>query len=180
MILDALTNFVPLGSPLSIVAGAGVAVASTPLDELGSGVGTAPQNIIGTRTLFGADLGVGEKPLIDVTVGTAFTTATAATLQVALQGAPDTGAGGGYLPGAWTTLIETGLIPVTQLTANAIIARLELAMAVPPSALPRFLRLLFQTPSGASFTAGTISFAGLTMVRDDYSIAYAAKNFLVA
>lgn len=180
MILDALTNFIAPGAPLSLVGGAGVAIASNVFDELGQGVGTAPQNVIGTRTVFGADLGVGEKPLIDVAVGTAFTTANAATLQVALQGAPDTGAGGGYLPGAWTTLIQTGLIPVTQLTANAVIARLELAMAVPPSALPRFLRLLFSPAAATNFTAGTIAYAVLTMVRDDYSMQYAAKNFVVA
>lgn len=180
MISDALVNFIPPGAPLSLVGGAGVAIPSAVYDELGQGVGTAPQVIIGTRTLFGADYGVGEKPLIDVAVGTPFTTANAATLQVALQGAPDTGAGGGYLPGAWTTLIQTGLIPVSQLTAGAIIARLNFAMAVPPSALPRYLRLLFSPASATNFTAGTIAFAIVTMVRDDWSAQYAAKNFTVA
>jgi hypothetical protein len=180
MILDATLAFVQLGAPLSLVGGAGVAIASNVIDELGSGVGTAPQNIIGTRTLFGADLGVGEKPLIQVNIGTAFTTSNAATLQVAFQGAVDTGAAGGYLPGAWITLIQTGLIPVSQLTLNAVIARLEFAMAVPPSTLPRYLRLLFSPAAATNFTAGTITYAGPTMVRDDYSIAYASKNFVVA
>lgn len=180
MILDALVSFVPVGSPLSIVAAAGVAVASGVYDEIGAGPGTPPQNIIGTRTLFGADLGVGEKPLIDVAVGTTFVTANAATLNVQFQGAPDTGLAGGYQPGAWTTLVETGPLPAAQLTAQAIIARLAFAMAVPPSALPRFLRLNFAVAAATNFTAGTIAFAVVTMVRDDWTMKYAAKNFVVA
>ena len=56
MFNDALVNFVPIGSNLPIL---GVPVASNVYDALGSGVGTPPQNIIGNRTLFGTDLGIG-------------------------------------------------------------------------------------------------------------------------
>lgn len=180
MLTDGLVNFVAPGAPLSIVAGAGIAVPSSVYDELGVGVGVAPPSIIGTRTLFGADLGIGEKPLLDVAVGTPFVTANAATLNVQFQGAVDTGAGGGYQPGAWVTLGETGPLATAILTAGQIIARFPFLPAVPPNLLPRFLRLNFVVLAGANFSAGTIAFATVTMVRDDWSEKYASKNYVVA
>ena len=179
MITDGLCNFVAPGNPLSLVAAAGVAVASSVYDELGAGVGQAPGNIIGTRSVFGADLGVGEKPLLDVAVGTAFATSNGATLNVQFQGAVDSGSPS-YQPGTWNTLMETGPIAVGNLTAGQVIARFPFAMAFPPATMPRYLRLNFVMPSGENFTAGTIAFATITMVRDDLTNKYAAKNYLVA
>jgi hypothetical protein len=180
MLTDALYAFVPINSNLSIVAAAGVAVPSNVVDLLGVGVGQAPQNIIGNATVFGADMGIGDnRALVEAIVGTAFVTANSATLTVALQGAVDTGAAGGYQPGTWQTLVQTPAMAAAQLTAGKIIAKLDFPPAFPDGTLPRFLRLLFQTPTGEYFTAGTIASAIVTMARDDYTEKYAAKNYTV-
>jgi hypothetical protein len=180
MIFDASLSFIPIGSPLTIPTTTAATVASpNTIDLLGQGVGTAPANIIGTRTLFGADMGIGsDRPLLLVTVGTAFVTANSATLNVALQGAVDTAST--YQPGTWNTYAETGAIAASNLTANAVIARFDIEAAFPPGTLPRYLRLYFTVASATAFSAGTISSALITMARDDYSEQYAAKNFTVA
>jgi hypothetical protein len=179
---DALLNFIAPGAPLSMVAGAGVNIASGVLDLAGVGVGVAPPNIIGQATYFGAPdaMGVGMlRPELVVAVGTALTTSTGATLNAALQGAADTGASGGYQPGTWYTSEETGPLTTAELTAGTFIMRFPW---VPPSLVtlrPRFLRLLFQIPAGDSFTAGTIGWATVTTVRDDQFNKYAAGNYAV-
>lgn len=181
MITDALVNFwSPNSAPLSIVAGAGIATPSNVYDMIGSGPGTPQPNIIGTRTLFGSDYGIGgNKPQVEAVVGTAFATANAATLNVAFQAAVDTGAAGGWQPGAWLTLVETGPIAVANLTAQQVLARFDFPPAFPPGTLPRYLRLLFQVAAATNFTAGTIAFAIVTMVRDDQSNKFASKNYSV-
>ncbi len=180
MITDSQLAFVPIGVPLSCVAAAGVSVPSNVIDLLGQGVGTAPANIIGTATVFGEDLGIGQiRPLIEAFVGTAFATSNSASLNVALQGAVDPGAAGNYTPSSYTTYQETGPIAVANLTAGAIAARLDWAAAFPAGTKPRFMRLLFQVPANTNFTTGTISAAIVTMTRDDIQNKYAAKNFTV-
>ncbi len=168
MLLDASLAFVPVGTPLSLVAGAGVDIASDVLDLAGTGSGNPPNGIIGRATLFGTDIGIGDdRPMLDVVIGTALATSTAATLNLALQGAPDNGS---YAPGTWQTFIETGPLTVAQCPAGTRIARFDLAAAFPNTLpLPRFLRLYAQVPAATDFTAGTIAFAVVTMARDDYS-----------
>ena len=182
MITDSQLNFVPIGSPLSLVAGAGVSIPSQVLDLLGQGVGTAPVDIIGTATLFGMDAGVGSRrrPELASAIGIALATANAATLNLALQAAPDTGLAGGYQPGAWTTLVETGAIAAAKLTAGQSIGRFPILPAFPANLNPRYLRLLAQVAAATNFTAGTIAFALLTWSRDDQANKFAVKNFTVA
>ena len=182
MITDSQLAFVPIGGNLSLVAAAGVAIPSlNVIDLLGQGVGTAPSNIIGNASTFGADVGIGAiTPFIEAVIGTACATGNAATLNVAFQAAPDSGAGGGYQPGTWTTIEETGPIAVARLTAGQIVARFVFSPAFPASLAPRFLRLLFQVASSTNFTAGTISSAIVTMSRDDNAQKFATKNFIVA
>jgi hypothetical protein len=180
MIHDVTLDFVQIGAPLSLVGGAGVGIPSNVIDILGSGQGTAPQNIIGTRTLFGADMGIGShRAQVDCATGTAFTTANAATLNVQFQAAADLGVGGGYLPGAWQTLMETGPLTAAQLAAATVIARFDFPPAFPLSLVPRYLRLLFSPLAATNFTAGTIAFAIVTRVRDDQSNKQAAKGYVV-
>lgn len=181
MILDSQLAFIPLGGNLSLVAGAGINIPSpNTLDLLGVGVGQAPPNIIGNATLFGKDAGIGGKrPQIEVVLSTACTTANAATLNVAFQAAPDTGVGGGYLPGAWTTIEETGPIAVANLTAGQILARFDFQPAFTANLRPRYLRLLFQVPAATNFTAGVAGSAVVTMVRDDLANKFATKNYTV-
>jgi hypothetical protein len=180
MLTDALLNFVPFGANLSIVGAAGASFPSGVVDVLGVGPGLPPPSIIGTQNaVFGSDTGIGApRPLILITVGTAFTTANASTLTVQFQGAPDSGSAGGYQPGTWQTYSESAQITAAQLTAQQDI-RMDWPAAFPDNAQPRFLRLLFTTPSGTQFTAGTISYAIVTMARDDLSNKFAQKNFSV-
>lgn len=178
--IDASLSLVPIGGNLSFVGAAGASFASTVLDLLGQGVGTAPQNIIGNASVFGTDFGIGAiKEQLLVSVGTAAATADACTLNCQFQGAEDTGSAGSYLPGAWQTFVETGPITAAQLTAAQIIARFDWPPAFPANFQPRYMRLNFTTPAGLLFTAGTIAFALVTDVRDDYAIKYASANYVV-
>ena len=178
MLLDGTLAFVPYGSPLSLVLGAGVSAASNIIDLLGAGVGVPPPNYIGTRSVFGTDMGIDDqKAQLLCTVGTAFATANSATLNVQFQAAVDNGS---YQPGTWNTLVETGAIAAANLGASKTIARFDFPPAFPAGTLPRFLRLAFVVPAATNFTAGTIAFATPTIIRDDWSAGYAAKNFTVA
>lgn len=184
MFLDAQLSFVPVGSPLSIVAGAGIDVPSTNvIDLLGLGAGNPPTNvIIGNVTNFGAPdaMGVGGlRPELLVNVGDAFVTGTSATLNVALQGAPDAGTPT-WQPGTWQTIAETGELTAAQLTAEQTIMRMPWLPPFPANLRPRFLRLLFQVPAATLFTAGTIANAVVVPCRDDQFQKYAAKNYSVA
>lgn len=173
MITDALANFVPIGSALAIT---NADVRSNIIDILGSGVGTPPANIIGNATLFGADMGIGGvRPQFEVLVGTAFASGT--SLQVLFQGAADLGTPT-YQPDTWRTLVETPAILAADLTAQQILARFDFPPAFPAGFRPRFLSLLFR-PVGV-FTAGTISAAPVTMVRDDQANKFAPANYRVA
>lgn len=181
MRVDALLSFIPIGTPLSIAINSGLSVRSGVIDLLGEGQGLAPTNIIGSETtIFGqADaMGVGGlRPELNVTVGTAGVGATA-TLNVALQAAADLGTPT-YLPSTWNTLAETGVIAVANLTANTVIARFPWLPPFPANLRPRYLSLNF-TVATANLTAGTISSAIVTFVRDDQFNKYAARNYTVA
>jgi hypothetical protein len=182
MELDGLLQFVPLGSPLSLVVGplgAGGGVASNIIDLAGAGVGNAPPNIIGNRSVFGTDLGIGrQKTQLLCTTGTAFATANNAAINIQFQGAVDSGVGGGYQPGTWITLVETGYITAANLGAGKTVARFDYPPSFPFGPLPRFLRLFFQLLTNTNFTAGTIAFAMPTTVRDD--VNFGARNYNLA
>ncbi len=185
---DALVAFIPIGAPLSLAnLGAGVTIATNPLDLLGLGVGINPTaaNIIGNAVLFGTDLGVGGKrPELNISVGVAFTGAVGQLLKIALQAAPDLGIGGNFQPGTWQDVVSQDNIALANLTAGAVPFRSPWIPDMPPGLRPRFMRLLFSPmtatalPSG-SFTAGTIASALITTVRDDQANKFASKNFTV-
>lgn len=182
---DALLAFVPLSAPLSLVAGAGISIPSGILDLLGLGVGVSPASagqIIGTtyNQQFGADFGIGDnKVLMDVVIGIALASANGATLNLAFQGAPDTGLTGNWLPGTWQTFIETGPLTVAQCVAQTRIARWDWPPSFPETQPPpRFVRLLAQVPAATNFTAGTVAFALPVMGRDDLSQRYAARGYV--
>ena len=185
---DAQLAFVSIGSPLSLVGGANVAIASQIIDLLGQGVGTAPEGIIGSQvSLFGAPdaMGVGSaRPEINCIIGTALAGAAGLTLKAALQAAPDTAVT--YQPGAWQDLASQDGITIAQGAANTVIMRLPWLPPFPANLRPRYLRLLFSpvsaggaVPSG-NFTAGTILSAIVTTVRDDQFNRYAARNYAVS
>jgi len=179
MITDSKENFVAPGSPLSIVAAAGVDIPSPGIiDFLGDGPGTPVTNHFGTSTLPGqADAqGVGGvRPELVVAIGTAATAGTSTpTLNVQLQGAPDDGSNN---PGTWQTLGESGEFTVAQLVAGQVIARLPWLPPFPVNLRPRFLRLNFAVPAGTAFGAGTIAYATVTTVRDDPFQMQAARAY---
>jgi hypothetical protein len=197
MIIDNLVSFVPLGAPLSLVAGAATSIPSNVYDLLGLGVGVSPGTqsggsggqIWGNTTVFGqADaMGVGnQRPELNVTIGTALAGAVGLTLNCALQCAVDQGAAGNYQPGTWINIGGQDGITLAQGAANTVIFRSPWLPPFPANERPRFLRLLFSpvssggaVPSGA-FTAGTISSALVVMSRDDYFVKYQPKNYSVA
>lgn len=180
MITDALVSFVPIGVPKSLVAGAGVSIFSSVIDLLGQGVGTAPQNIIGNRATFGEDAGIGGKRAqLEVLITTALVAVGGSTLNIAYQAAPDQGAAGGYQPGTWQTLAETGPLTAAQLAAQVKAARFDFMPSFPENLNPRYLRLAFIPSAGGSFSAGAVQ-APVTMVRDDQANRQAAANYSVS
>lgn len=180
MMTDAQYILVPTASPLAMSLATAGAVATNPIDLLGQGAGTAPVNIIGNVTLFGADFGVGKQQLeLIASVGTAFTTGNSATLTAQFQLAADQGSAGGYQPSTWNTIIEQPGITAAQLVANAIFARFDWPPVFPTTLRPRFMRLNFVAAASTAFTAGSIGFAGVVLCRDDQANKFAANNFTV-
>ena len=182
MQIDAQLAFVPIAAPLSLVAGAGVAIRSAVIDLFGFGVGVAPNSIWGTPTVIGAPgaMGVGkERVELIVGIGIQPVTATSATLNGQLQAAADTGASGNYQPSTWHTLAESGAIAPTDLTANTVIMRFPWLPPFPAGLRPRYLSLNFVVPSGDYFTAGSIAYAGVTLGRDDQFNKFNARNYTV-
>lgn len=183
---DSLITFVFPGGPLSLVAGAGISIPTLVLDLLGLGVGVSPAaagQVIGTtyNQQFGTDFGIGDdRLLLNTVIGTGLVTANAATLNLAMQGAPDTGLTGGWLPGTWQTLVETGPLTAAQCPANTRIGRFDWPPSFPETQPPpRFVRLLAQVPTGTNFTAGNILFSMATFIRDDMAQRYAARGYSV-
>lgn len=184
---DAQLIFVAPGSPLSLVAGAGLAISTNWLDMLGIGYGqpVPPNVIIGDQYAgFGQQdsMGVGGlRPELNVVIGTALNGAAGLTLNVALQAAADNNGNAGTTQ----DIANQDGITIAQGTAGTVIFRSPWLPPFPANLRPRFLRLQFRpvaaggaVPSGA-FTAGTIASALVTVVRDDYFAKYAQKNFVV-
>lgn len=182
--LDASLAFVPLGSALSCVGATGATFFGPQIiDFLGTGVGTVPQAIFGTSSVYGqADaMGVGsDRVEMLVATGAAFLTSDSATLTAFIQGAPDQGAPGGYQPGTWQTFVQSPAMTAAQLTANLVFFRFPWLPPFPFSERPRYLRMGFSTPANTQFTAGTIAYAIPSTGRDDWSAAFVPRNYIVA
>jgi len=182
MLIDSKLAFVPYGSPLSLVAAAGVDVlAPGVIDLLGNGAGTTVQNITGIATLPGQADAMGQgnmRPELVVAIGTALVADTGSPiLQVELQAAPDNGSGS---PGTYQVLGAGPLITAAQGIAGRQIARIPWLPPFPDNLRPRFLRLNFNILAGTNYSAGTIAYALVTQARDDYFAAQAARNYSVS
>lgn len=178
MIGDALLWFVnPTGTPLSLVAAAGVDVPTDPIDLMGAGAGTEVANIWGNSAVPGSvdARGVGRPvPLIDILIGTAASDDTGTpTLTVELQGAEDDGTGS---PGSYTTYRATKAFATATLVSGFRI-RMEFVPPEPFNDNPRFLRLNFAIPAGTNYDAGTIAGAIVITGRDDWSVAFQPRNY---
>lgn len=159
MILDNFLMFDPPASPAALAQVQGAYVSGNIIDLHMAGIPVLA-NLQGAR-----DMGIGDNPALKmlVQVATAFTSAGAATLQIALQGAPDNGSG---VPGSYATW---WLSPAYALATIAVAgARLyDMDMPRPPAgiAIPRFLRMAYII-GGATTTAGTV-ISGIVLDRFD-------------
>lgn len=143
MILDGLLTFTGTSNGASggITSGAqtdspttGTQIASNILDlGVTSGVPTSA-NGGGAR-----DIGVGDDPMLKLSVmcTVAFTSGTSLALE--LDGAPDNGSGA---PGAYTIMWTSPAVLEASLVAGQL-ANVDVPRVVPGQPLPRFLRLRF-------------------------------------
>lgn len=107
------------------------------------------------------DIGIGDDPMLklSVIVVVAFTVGT--SLQLQLQGAPDNGSGG---QGSYTTMWTSAAIAEASLVAGAQLANVDLPRVVFGQPIPRFLKLNFI--SVGTHTTGTVE-ANIVIDRDD-------------
>ena len=177
MFSDSLLTFVPTQAPLSLV---GVPSARSMLyDFAGVGVGVAPPNIWGNTALFGQPdaMGVGSfRPELAIATGPAAFVGAGVTLNIQLQIAADAGTPT-YQPATWTTISESGAIPVGSLTKQA---KLWPQPWIPAWLVtrPRFISLNF-VMAGGQFTTGSIGYAWVTMGRDDLTNQNVPRNYTV-
>lgn len=111
------------------------------------------------------DMGIGEDLKVTVTSNLAFAAAGAATLQIALQGAPDNGSGS---PGTWVTYAETDALSKAELNdptvQNISLVGFDLPERRQGQNPPRFYRLVYTVTTGP-FTAGAVQ-AFVNLSRD--------------
>ena len=126
----------------------------------------APFGIGGPR-----DMGIGDNPALKlmVIVTLAFTTGT--SLQISVQGAPDSGSN---TPGTYTAYGFGPIVAVANLTAGVRIADIDMPRVAPGVNLPRYYRLGY-TSVGSSFGAGKIE--GL-FVLDRFDQPISSANLL--
>lgn len=107
------------------------------------------------------DIGIGDDPAMKVLVLVTTAFASGTSLAVALQGAPDNGAGA---PGSYTTMITGPVVAEASLIVGARLLDVDVPRPVPGQAIPRFLRLSYITVG--THTAGVI-FGTLVLDRHD-------------
>jgi hypothetical protein len=176
MLLDSTLLF---STNQSLLTNVTITTSTTAIDLLGVGSGNAPNATFGTATVFGADMGVGggvADLIVTVVVGTPLASTNTATLQAQLQGAVDNGSNS---PGTWVTYQSGPVASIAQAGTNTAIFRANLADAFPFGTLPRFLRMQYVLATG-TVTTGSIQFAGIHTMRDDYSARYYPSGFKVA
>lgn len=156
MILDAYQMF---DNAVSLAIAAGTQVSSNVLDYgIVSGIPSSA-NGGGAR-----DMGIGDRPALKllVQVITAFTSGGAGTLSVAIQGAPDNGAGA---PGTFVTWYISPTYALATLNAGSRLLNMDFPRPPDGIVVPRFVRLLY-TVGTATMTAGSVS-AFVVIDRDD-------------
>lgn len=155
MILDALLTFTgtQYGATGGVQSGqwtdaptTGTQTSSNILDlGLTSGIPTSA-NGGGAR-----DIGIGDDPAMKILVQCVVAFVGGTSLQLALQGAPDSGSG---TPGSYTTMLETQAIPIADLVIGARLFDTDVPRPVPAQPLPRYLQMEYI--SVGTFTAGQI------------------------
>lgn len=165
MFLDNGTTFIPKGTSLAGLTGAGVNSEQF-VDLGGPAIGGGARDIgVGTN---------GNGLFLTVALNGVTASDTLTTLQFDLQGAVDNGSGA---PGTWNTYASSGPLNVAELTATTgeqYAFGITMPTRPPGLPLPRFLQLK-RTCSNSGTATGTITagtlYAGLTIGRDD-QVAY--------
>jgi hypothetical protein len=130
---------------------AGTQTASNIID-IGIGSSTNPgipslANGAGAR-----DLGIGDKPVLQLNVVVAVAFVGGTSLQITLSGAPDNGSGAA---GSYTTMYTSAAVALADLDVGAQISNVDVPRVIPgQTSLPRFLRLQFI--SSGTFSGGTV------------------------
>jgi hypothetical protein len=124
------------------------------------------------------DLGVGDDPSLKLLIQIMTAFASGTSLEVQLQGAPDSSGS----PGSYTTMWDSGAIVEADLTLGRYIANVDLPRTWLPTpsgpskqALPRFLRLQY-------ITVGTHSAGGVygAIVLDRHDQVYYPPGIVIA
>src|SRR5216683_2270226 len=119
------------------------------------------------------DLGIGDDPSLELLIEIITAFASGTSLQVQLQGAPDSGTG---TPGTYVTMLDSTAIAEASLLAGRYILATTVPRVLLPTptgvssamALPRFLRLQYVTVG--THTAGALA-GFIVLDRQDY-VAY--------
>lgn len=146
MILDAFLQF---DSAANLAQAAGTYNSANVIDLHMAGIPVL-SNLQGAR-----DIGVGDNPALKlfVVVTTTFTSGGAATLQVALQGAPDNGSG---VPGSYSTWWTSPAYALASLNAGSQLYNMDMPRPPDGISMPRFLRMSYVIGT-TNFTAGTVA-----------------------
>lgn len=166
MILDALETFDPAGTAITVTA-----VSTNVLDM---GIINAQQPGGNQQRDVGPSYSGWDSLDVLVQIGTTFTAAGAATLQVSIQAAVDAGGGGAaQTPGTFYDQMMTGILPVANLTTGREIIRCPIprwsAVASNVATRPRFYRLNYTVATGP-MTAGNVlsTIVGSSGRQDNY------------
>lgn len=159
MIIDALLQW---DAGINLAQVVGTYSSTNVIDLAGPAL---PSSVAGGNLgVPGRDLSIGDDPAMKmyVTVLTTFTSGGAGTLQVKMQGAPDSGVG---TPGAYFDMVLTPVFALATLVQGAIMMDGDMPGVPPGQPLPRFLRLQYII-AGATMTAGVVQ-AELVLDRFD-------------
>jgi len=163
MILDGFLQF----SNAQTIAQAVGTTPSTNAIDFGTTSGI-PSSALGGGA---RDIGIGDDPAMKllVQISTTVTSGGAATMSVALQGAPDSGTG---TEGTYVTWWTSPVYALATLVAGARL--FDMDMPRPPAGvvIPRFIRLSYVI-AGATTTAGAVS---SYLVLDRHDISYQSTN----
>ncbi len=151
MILDGFLQF----SSAQTIASTVGTINST--NDIDLGVGLVGNQQIPTFAAGGGarDIGIGDDPAMKILcqISTTVTSGGAATLQVSLQGAPDSGTG---TEGTFTTWWSSPVYALGTLIAGARLFDMDMPRPPAAIAIPRFLRMIYAI-AGATTTAGNIT-----------------------
>lgn len=126
----------------------------TSSNQVDLGVGTVANPAIPAlaANVGGRDLGIGDDPAMKLLVDVEVAFLTGTSLQVNVQGAPDSGTA---TPGAFTTMATGPVVPVASLVIGARLFDIDLPRPIPGQVLPRFLQLQY-IEAGSAMTAGKL------------------------